>query len=72
VQEAEAANRHDGIPFGHESCRWERLRSEMLEGDEICEFCSPPDTWGDLCDRKGYDVVRNGRPTDHAIITGMN
>jgi hypothetical protein len=72
VQEAETANLSEGVPFGHQSCHWEELRSEMLGGDEIWEFCSPPSTWKDLCGRKGYVVVRNGRPTHHAIITSMN
>lgn len=72
VQEVEAANLYDGIPFRYQSCRWEKLTSEMLGGDEIWEFCSPPSTWRDLCGRKGYVVARNGTPTHHAIITVMN
>ena len=68
VADAEAAHMHavprcgaDPVPFGYLHRDWVRLLSRMREGDELWEYDSPPETWGYLCGRAGYAVVRQGK-----------
>lgn len=44
---------------------------EVLPGDEIWSFSSPPETWRSLCGRSGFAHVRYGRIMDYHI-TMMN
>jgi hypothetical protein len=71
IGKAEAANLSEGRPFGYQHRKWERLKSNMLEGDELWEFCSPEHTWIHLMGRQGYAVVRDGQVVD-SIYTSMS
>jgi hypothetical protein len=71
IKQAEAANLSEGRPFGYQHLKWERLKSHMIPGDELWEFCSPEETWVHLKGRQGYAVVRNGEIVD-SIITSMS
>lgn len=46
--------------------------SKVREGDEIWLWRTPDWTWKMLTGREGCVIVRNGRPTRHIIVTGMN
>ena len=74
VEEVEAQHMHAGVPFGpgRRNQRWNELKSEMHEGDELWEFSTPEWTWLELHGRAGLVVVRNGKPTRHILITRMN
>jgi hypothetical protein len=40
-------------------------------GDHIYAFCSPPDTWENLCGRQGYLIVRDGKIV-RTVVTMLN
>ena len=42
-----------------------------IAGDRVFGFCSPEQTWTDLCGRQGYLVVRDGKIAQ-VIVTMMN
>lgn len=78
VAQAEAenlvTNEHLGsepIPFGYCSSQWRDLLARMQPGDEIWEFSSPPETWEDLCGRRGIVLLR-GKEAVAWIVTSMN
>ena len=58
-------------PFGLRHPQWEELKRDMLPGDEIWAFSSPPDSWADLAGRAGIALVRKGIPI-RTIVTAMN
>jgi hypothetical protein len=77
-EEAEAAHtvQHPAlgdapVPFGFLAEQWQQLRTGMRAGDELWEYCSPPETWDALGGRAGYGVVRNGRVFAD-VLTSMN
>jgi hypothetical protein len=51
---------------------WEAFKAEMVEGDELWMWGTPPESWEHLCGRGGYVIVRDGEPTEHFIVTVMN
>jgi hypothetical protein len=59
------------VPFGFLAEQWQKLRTGMRVGDELWEYCSPPETWDELAGRAGYVVVRNGRIVAD-VLTSMN
>ncbi|MDQ7780518.1 MAG: hypothetical protein RDV41_12555 [Planctomycetota bacterium] len=59
------------VPFGFQNQKWLELKQRMQEGDELWEYCSPPETWKAFCGRAGVCVVRNGEVID-SISTMMN
>ncbi len=61
VQSVEDDNMVYGVPFGKQSPQWEQFKAAMIEGDELCEFSSPPDASQDLVGRAGYALVRQGK-----------
>lgn len=72
IEEVEAAHavRHarlgpDPVAFGFQHEQWERMKRDLQPGDELWEFCSPPDTWQNLCGRKGIAIVRDGTIVAH-------
>ena len=71
IPEAEAEHMHAGKPFGFMNDQWEQLKSEMLEGDELWDFSSPPETWAHLAGRAGIALVRDGKVI-RSLITMMN
>ena len=54
-----------------EAKEWRTDFEKMETGDEIWEFCSPPDKWRQLCGRGGVALVRNGEIADSSV-TEMN
>jgi hypothetical protein len=51
---------------------WNKFWSKVREGDEIWLWSTPKWTWKMLTGREGYVIVRDGKPTRHMIVTGMN
>ena len=41
---------------------WQRLKPLILKKDEIWYFDSPRKYWHNLAGRRGYAIVRNGKP----------
>jgi hypothetical protein len=72
VEEIEAKHMYDDIPFGQMENEWENFKSKVKEGEEVWFWSTSPWTWKMLVGRCGYVIVRNGRPTRHSIVTGMN
>lgn len=72
LEEMETEHMHDGIPFGQMEYEWKSFKSKIKEGDEIWFWSTSPRMWKVLVGRCGYVIVRNGRPTRHSIVTGMN
>ena len=58
-------------PFGYQNKEWERLKSKMQAGDELWEYSSPPETWGNLSGSAGIWLVRNGKVIN-GIVTVQN
>jgi hypothetical protein len=50
---------------------WLALLDEMIEGDELWDFSSPPESWGALAGRAGIAVVRDDEIVN-MLITRMN
>jgi hypothetical protein len=60
-----------GLPFGFENPKWDALKREMRDGDELRLFESPPDSWRALAGRAGIALVRDGQVVAY-IISIMN
>jgi hypothetical protein len=71
VEDVEDDNLVDGVPFGNQAVEWKQFKAGMIEGDEICSFCSPPDSKDDLAGRGGYALVRQGKVVRY-IVTMLN
>ncbi len=78
VEEAEATHlvEHERlgpapVPFGFQNDCWREMVSMMTEGDELWEFCSPPESWEHLAGRAGIALVRDGEIVE-SIVTMMN
>lgn len=71
VEEAEAENMHEGIPFSGLREQWLALKSKHIDGDEIWEFCSSPESWQHHAGRAGIALVRRGIAIA-CIVTIMN
>jgi hypothetical protein len=71
VEEAESENTHDGVHFGFSNAEWAALKARMVDGDEIWEFCSPPESWEFDAGEAGFALVRQGIGVDR-IVTVMN
>ena len=41
--------------------KWRQFIPQMLPGDELWSFESPPETWAALAGAAGYAIVRSGR-----------
>jgi hypothetical protein len=59
------------VAFGFSNAEWRELLNKMQETDELWEFSSGSDSWGNLAGRGGIALVRNGEIVD-SIITIMN
>lgn len=53
------------------SDEWKKMKSALIEGDEIWEFCSPGESWARMMGCTGICVVRNGEVIMD-IVTDMN
>lgn len=61
----------DPVVFGFMNNAWLKLKSQMLEGDNLQAFRSPPESWANLAGREGIAIVRNGEVID-MLITILN
>jgi hypothetical protein len=50
---------------------WEAFKGQMIKGDELWEFSSPPETWRMLLGRAGIALVRKGKIIG-ALVTKRN
>ncbi len=51
------------VPFGHLNVAWERLKQDLVEGDEVWSFSAPCETWrGTKGVESGYVILHNGEP----------
>lgn len=69
ISDAESSNMEGDRPFGYLHRKWERLKQKMAEGDELWEFCSPPEAWAHRNGRQGYAVVRKGVIVDSLLTS---
>ena len=58
-------------PFGFANQKWEALKAQMQEGDELWEFCTPRSSWDKLMGLAGYELVR-GNGVVCEVITRRN
>jgi hypothetical protein len=61
----------DPAAFGFQNEEWLAILRRMEPDDELWEFNSPPETWQNLCGRRGFAVVRDGEVVA-TILTVMN
>ncbi len=61
LEEAEARELVDGIPFGCVNGEWRELQAKLKSGRELWYFRSPPETWTGfpLSGMEGYAVVED-------------
>jgi hypothetical protein len=71
IEQAEAQNMVDGIPFGASSDSWKRLKDSLQSGDSLWAYCSPFESFKALAGRCGIAVVRDGRVVMQ-LVTIMN
>jgi hypothetical protein len=71
VDQAEAQNMVDGVPFGASSDSWKRLKGSLQNGDSLWTYCSPFESFKALAGRCGIAVVRDGRVVMQ-LVTIMN
>lgn len=61
----------DPVPFGFNNHHWVRLKSELKDEDELWLYCSPNETWTNMCGRGGICIVRDGE-VYKSMVTMMN
>lgn len=71
VQQAETDNSRNGVPFGGQNDRWEKLKAALEPGDKIWTFSSPLESWEHLAGREGVAIVRKDRVV-MSLVTFMN
>ncbi len=78
VEEAERANlvKNDRlgmapIPFGSNHAAWKALLDQMVDGDELWEFCSPPESWRHHAGSELIALVRSDQIVA-AILTRLS
>lgn len=64
VEEIEQRPNFFNKPFGLLNDRWEEMKSKMLDGDKLIEFCSGTEAWASLCGRAGIMLVRGEEVID--------
>lgn len=47
------------IPFGFAFSKWNKLKDQFQEGDELWKYSSPSETWQRMHGRAGYCIVRS-------------
>jgi len=47
--------------------KWESFKAQMLDGDELVEFCSDRRSWEMLMGCAGYELVRDGKVVDQIV-----
>jgi hypothetical protein len=71
VEQAEAKNMVDSIPFGANSSAWKRLKDSLQGGGRLWTYCSPYESFKALAGRCGIAIVRDGRVVMQ-LVTMMN
>ena len=71
VEQAEAQNMVDGIPFGVNSSAWKRLKDSLQGGGRLWTYCSSYESFKALAGRCGFAIVRDGRVVMQ-LVTIMN
>ena len=51
--------------------KWEPFIAEVMPGDEVWRFQSPPETWANMAGRAGYSIVRDGTII-RSLVTLLN
>lgn len=59
---AEQAQLLAGAGFAKWRHKWTAFLRQMVPGDELWYFTSPPEQWQSLAGAAGYAIVRNGVP----------
>ena len=59
------------IPFGFQNAQWKALLAQMMEGDELWEFSTSPESWRALAGSAGIALVRDGQVIV-SILTKMS
>src|SRR5712692_334277 len=59
------------IPFGFLNDLWKGLLAQMVEGDQLWQFCTSGESWKNDMGRAGIALVRDGEVVA-SIITSMN
>jgi hypothetical protein len=71
VEQAEADNLVQGLPFGAMNDRWKLLKASLQPGDALWTYCSSWESFKALAGRCGIALVRNGKVVN-ALVTMMN
>ena len=58
-------------PYGVPREAWIKMKSQMVEGDDIRACSATADYWKNLAGRAGYALVRDGKVIA-SIVTMMN
>jgi hypothetical protein len=61
VEQAEADNMVQGVPFGAMNKEWMQLKRSFQPGDSLWTYCSSPASFKALAGRCGMALVRNGK-----------
>lgn len=48
---------------------WQKLKTQLEEGDELWAFENPSNTWKKIGKQTGYAVVRNGKIVQSTVVT---
>jgi len=67
VEELEAEQVYQGVPFGFINEHWRAFIGQMRPGDELWHFRSPPERWAELMGTEGVYLMRDGREIDQFL-----
>lgn len=51
-----------GAAFARWLGKWAAFVEQVVAGDELWSYASPPETWEDFAGAAGYAIVRGGKP----------
>ena len=71
VEQAEADNMVQGVPFGAMNDKWMRLKVSIQPGDSLWTYCSTAESFRALAGRCGIALVRKSRVVNQ-MTTIMN
>jgi hypothetical protein len=57
------------LPFGYQNDKWNKLKSQYKEGDELCFFGSDTVSWAYLRGTSGYVLIRHNEIVDLIVTT---
>lgn len=64
VEEWEAEETFNGVPFGLCNREWVAMLAKMQPGDELWSWASDQESWNKLAGRAGMALVRDGEVID--------